>query len=76
MEHYTFHPNGSIHSVGITVKGKRHGIWNYYYPNGYFHRQEIYKMGLLHGAVKEYDMEFRVIATSQYKNGQPITSVK
>ena len=72
IQHTTTHPNGSLHSIGNTIKGKRHGIWNYYYPNGYFHRQEIYKMGKLDGTVKEYDMEFRVISTTLYKDGEPI----
>lgn len=72
MEHITTHPNGSLHSIGNTINGNRHGIWNYYYPNGYFHRQELYKMGKLDGTVKEYDMKFSVVSTTLYKDGEPI----
>ena len=71
-EHKTFHPNGNLHYCGITIKGKKHGVWNYYYPNGYFHKQKIYKMGVLDGTVKEYDMEFSIISTILYKDGEPI----
>lgn len=71
-EHQTTHPNGTLHSIGNSIKGNRHGIWNYYYPNGYFHRQEIYKMGKLDGTVKEYDMKFNVVSTTLYKDGEPI----
>ena len=72
VTHSKNHTNGSLQSMGSLLKGKKHGIWNHYYPNGYYHRQEIYKMGVLDGTVKEYDMEFRVISTTLYKDGELI----
>jgi antitoxin component YwqK of YwqJK toxin-antitoxin module len=72
MELTTYYSNGSIRSIGNTVKGERHGLWNYYYPNGYYKRLETYKMGKLDGEVREYDMEFRVIRRTLYQNGNPI----
>ena len=68
----TYHTNGSVCSIGNKLKGKKHGIWNHYYPNGFFHKHENYKMGVLDGTVREYDLRFRVISSVEYKDGKPI----
>ncbi len=72
VTHSTNHPNGSLQSMGSLLKGKKHGIWNHYYPNGYFQRHENYKMGVLNGTVREYDLEFQVVSSIKYKDGKPI----
>jgi len=72
VTHSTNHPDGSLQSMGSLLKGKKHGIWNHYYPNGYFQRHENYKMGVLDGVVKEYDLEFRVVSSIEYKNGERV----
>jgi len=69
VTHSSKHPNGSLQSMGSLLKGKKHGIWNHYYPNGYFHKHENYKMGVLDGTVRVYDLEFRVVSTTLYKDG-------
>jgi len=69
VTHSTNHPNGSLQSMGSLLKGKKHGIWNHYYPNGYFHKHENYKMGVLDGTVREYDFQFRLVSSIKYKDG-------
>jgi len=72
VTHSTYYPSGSLQSMGSLLMGKKHGIWNHYYPNGYFHKHENYKMGVLNGTVREYDLRFRVILSVEYKDGKPI----
>jgi len=71
-QHRTTHSNGKLRSIGNTIKGKRHGVWNYYYPNGYFHKQLEYKMGKLDGIVNVYDFGYNLICATLYKEGEPI----
>ncbi|MFP8489504.1 toxin-antitoxin system YwqK family antitoxin [Gracilimonas sp. Q87] len=68
----THHPNGSLQTMGSLLKGKRHGIWNHFYPNGYFQKHEHYKMGKLDGTVRKYDLEFRVVSSVKYIDGDRV----
>jgi len=72
ITHSSKHPNGSLQSMGSLLEGKKHGIWNHYYPNGYFHKHENYKMGVLDGTVRVYDLEFRVVSSIEYKDGERV----
>jgi hypothetical protein len=55
VEHY---PNGVLKISGTSVDGKRDGLWESFYENGYKWSEVEYKMGAKHGDIVVF-----------YKNG-------
>ena len=46
------------------------GVWKEFYPNGKIKKEMNYKLGVLHGLVKQYDLSGELIGTKRYLSGE------
>jgi len=65
----TYYDNGQIKSEGLISKGMRQGCWYFYYPNQMPNSEEYYLNDELHGKVKSYDFEGRLVSIENYEYG-------
>ncbi len=65
----TYYDNGQIKSAGLMYNGMRQGCWQFYYPNQIANSEECYLNNQLHGKVKSYDFEGRIISIENYAYG-------
>lgn len=47
----------------------KYGVWKEFYPNGKIKIEENYKLGVLHGIVKTYDLSGELLKATRYENG-------
>ena len=47
----------------------KYGVWKQFYPNGKIKIEENFKLGVLHGIVKTYDLSGELLTASRYENG-------
>ena len=47
----------------------KYGVWKQFYPNGKIKLEENYKLGVLHGIVKTYDLSGELLKAYRYENG-------
>lgn len=67
-----FFENGQLDRVGNYQGGKKHGVWQAYYPNGFQWSEHFYETGLQTGAYKTWHPNGqRAIDGAYDENGQP-----
>ena len=66
--------NGAPKIMGnFDSEGNRHGIWTFYYDNGFEERVYDYSHGQLHGMFLQFDNETgKIILRGQYKKGKKV----
>jgi antitoxin component YwqK of YwqJK toxin-antitoxin module len=46
------------------------GVWKEFYPNGNIKSEKTYRLGVLNGLVKEYDITGNLITANRFENGE------
>jgi len=72
VEVQVFFENGELDRVGHYQDGKKHGVWEAHYPNGFQWSEHFYQNGLQTGDYKTWHPNGQLAIEGAYdENGQP-----